>query len=158
MGITTHQPWSRFSATFCIQPVYTQPLSLVYINRATVGTGYSHSSCLFQSHCQHYCSPLYSKCGHSDCPFCLSSTSIIFQAHLRGSYLRLCSCAGCQVVNKSHVKLQHSRTHGTTQSQLNRLVWGSLTLTPIIWVTCLRFSLWQSTSEVSWVEDDCAGV
>ena len=39
MGVTTHQPRSRISATFCVQLVYTQLLALVYIGRATVGTG-----------------------------------------------------------------------------------------------------------------------
>ena len=39
MGVTTYQPRSRISATFCVQLVYTQLLALVYIGRATVGIG-----------------------------------------------------------------------------------------------------------------------
>ena len=39
MGVTTYQPRSRISATFCVQLVYTQLLGLVYMGRATVGTG-----------------------------------------------------------------------------------------------------------------------
>jgi len=48
-----------------------------------VGTGYSHSSCLFQSRC----------------PSWLSSISVIFQAHLRASYsMFLCCLPSCKKI------------------------------------------------------------
>ena len=135
MGVTMHQPRSRISAAFCVQPIYTQLLVLVYIDRATVGTGYSRSSCLFRSHCQHNCCPLYSKCEHSDCPSWLSSISVIIQAHLRASCLRLCSCAGCQVVRKSY--------HYSIQEHTERLMPDLYEKSQFNSLVCHMINLWS---------------
>ena len=41
---------------------------------------------------------LYNRCAQSDCPSWLSSISIIFQAHLRASYLRLSWMQSCMTI------------------------------------------------------------
>ena len=87
------QSWSRISAAFCVQPVYTSVLSGC-IHSVTFGR-YSSSSCLFGCRCQHNCCPLYSKCAHSDCPFWLSCISVIVRAHFRASCLWVCWLPSC---------------------------------------------------------------
>ena len=91
---------------YCL--VSTQLLALVYIDIL----GYCRYSC--SCCCVHNC-PLYSKCACSDCPSWISSITIIFQAHVRASCLRLCLC-WLPSWRKSYgrIKLYCSKIYGTT--------------------------------------------
>ena len=102
---------------------------------------YSRSSCLFRCHCQHNCYPLYNRCARSGCPSWLSFISVIFQAHLGASWLpEKSSCT--KILLTVHMRpvaiaLNYSVKNVRNDArqiymQCNSLVWGSLTLVPII--------------------------
>ena len=71
---------------------------------------------------------LYNRCAQSDCSSWLSSISIIFQAHLRASYLRL-SCMTILLTITLNYSIQ-KHTDWRMLLQFNSLVLDSLMLVP----------------------------
>ena len=124
MGVITHQLWSRISARFCVQPVYTTVSACIHWHMAVI-----HAPAAYSDVVPTNSYSLYKRCMHS--------MKIVLMVHMWPMAI---------VLNYSVEKHTEWRRPDTyiyiyEKAQPNSLVWSSFTLAPISKIDLSKSSL-----------------